>query len=308
LSIFDIADDIGLDLSSLHKEGLLMYALWVTLLTVLKKHTPVTELKYTTLQAFHEAYNNLFAYEDDEEQHRLWSTANWMSVLFTLIMARKNKGLAMQVVPKLVEGWHAKYVTGSGQTRLTANRVHIFETEGNTKANHRGKIKPKKKALPRRTPRTKQPIERKKRKVEKMEDAGHTDDEDSSVNEDVAKAYSTWREQPRVADNNDLLRTSSLFDLTSTDLSPSELQRGVSWTEIPIMVSSPYQPPTQPSQLLSQPVLSQASQTSNVPSLSAPVRYKCFSPTEDMSPPKEDLDKATMRDIFSGYPGLQTIF
>lgn len=45
----------------------------------------------------------------------------------------------------MVEGFDAKYVTGSGQTKATANRVHVFEVEGNTKANQRGKIRIKKK-------------------------------------------------------------------------------------------------------------------------------------------------------------------
>lgn len=302
LNLFDIADTIGLELSSLHKEGLLMYALWVTLLTVLKKHSSLSDLKYPTLQAFHEAYNGLYSYEDEEEQHRLWQTANWMSVLFTLIMARKNKGLAMQVVPKLVEGWHTKYVTGSGQTRLTANRVHLFETEGGTKANHRGKVKPKKKALPKRSVRSR-PVVNKRRKINEREaasvqedgDGDGTDNDDSSVNEDVAQTFSLWRGQ-------ELLRTSSLFDLTSTDLSPSELQRGVSWTEIPIsMISSPSQP-NGPILTAPTPIPGTAS-TGTVPSVSP--RYKCFSPLlspdESMCPPPKPVDAEDLRSLFSGY-------
>lgn len=97
------------------------------------------DYKYPTLDSFLEHYDGKFAGETEQEVNNLWQTANWMNVLFGLIPARKNKGLVMQVVPKLIEGWEAKYVTGSGQTRFTANRVHIFEVEGNTKANHRGK-------------------------------------------------------------------------------------------------------------------------------------------------------------------------
>lgn len=62
-----------------------------------------------------------------------------MNILFRYIPARKNKGLAIAIIPKLVEGWFTKYVTGSGQKKSTADRVRIFETEGDVKPNHRGK-------------------------------------------------------------------------------------------------------------------------------------------------------------------------
>lgn len=61
-----------------------------------------------------------------------------MKEAFKYLPARKNKGLAVQIIPKLVEGWNAKYVTGSGQTRATADRVFIFETEGGVTPAHRG--------------------------------------------------------------------------------------------------------------------------------------------------------------------------
>eukprot|EP01035_Chromulina_nebulosa_P018498 gene18498-24215_t len=67
-----------------------------------------------------------------------------MSLLFKIIPARKNKGLVIQVIPKLVEGWDVKYITGSGQTKATAHRVRIFETEGEIQAFHRGRPKVKK--------------------------------------------------------------------------------------------------------------------------------------------------------------------
>lgn len=146
ISLFGIASKIGMDLSCLHKEGPLMYALWFSLLCILKKYLDVQQLKYPTIEQFLAAYPGWFVNECETEKQYLWQTANWMTVLFQMITARKNKGLVMQVIPKVVEGWDAKYVTGSGQKRATANRVHIFEVEGNTKANQRGKLKAKKKA------------------------------------------------------------------------------------------------------------------------------------------------------------------
>lgn len=43
------------------------------------------------------------------------------------------------IVPKLIEGWEAKYITGSGQKDTTISRVKIFEHEGNVKPNTRTK-------------------------------------------------------------------------------------------------------------------------------------------------------------------------
>jgi hypothetical protein len=148
LNLFVVADSIGLDLSVLHKEGTLMYALWVALLYVLKNHLTMEDFKYQTCEEFLEAYDGRFSSESDKEKNYLFQTANWMHLLFKMITARKNKGLALQVIPKVVEGFDVKYVTGSGQTKATANRVHVFEVEGNTKANQRGKIRTKKKVVP----------------------------------------------------------------------------------------------------------------------------------------------------------------
>ena len=45
----------------------------------------------------------------------------------------------MSVVPRHVEGPNAQYITGSGQTQATADRVLIYETEGDVKPIRRGK-------------------------------------------------------------------------------------------------------------------------------------------------------------------------
>lgn len=47
----------------------------------------------------------------------------------------------MYVIPKIVEGWKACYITGSGQTQATADRVHIYETEGCVRPGKRVKNK-----------------------------------------------------------------------------------------------------------------------------------------------------------------------
>ena len=139
----ELCKSIGLDSTILNKEGTLMYALWVTLLNGIRKYKLLTSFKYPTIELFLTNYDyyDKFKHENEIEIKKLWYIANWMSYLFTMVSAKKNKGLAMIVIPKLIEGWNIKYITGSGQTRATTNRVHIFECEGNVKANHRGKVK-----------------------------------------------------------------------------------------------------------------------------------------------------------------------
>lgn len=63
-----------------------------------------------------------------------------MQLMFAMVPAKKNKGLSITVVPKVVEGCRVKYITGSGQTSATADRVHIYEHEGHVKPYQRGKL------------------------------------------------------------------------------------------------------------------------------------------------------------------------
>lgn len=151
ISLFHLCESSGIDLSSLAKEGPMLSALWVTVLRGVDQYITETDLKYPTYEEFLAVYGAHYRQEEETELTNLWKTSNWMNVLFHLLPAKKNKGLIMLVVPRFVEGWHVKYVTGSGQTHATANRVHIFEVEGDTKAVHRGKAKakPKKKTTPR---------------------------------------------------------------------------------------------------------------------------------------------------------------
>jgi hypothetical protein len=78
-----------------------------------------------------------------------------------------------------VEGWQAKYVTGSGQTAATASRVHIFETEGETHANHRrGRTKTKKSHMIRSN---------RIHKINNSNRTGHNNHDDSSTDSSVIK-------------------------------------------------------------------------------------------------------------------------
>lgn len=65
------------------------------------------------------------------EQQRQFHTSNWMDLMFYTITARHNKALILNVITRIVEGRDARYITGSGQTKPTNDRVLIFSTIGN---------------------------------------------------------------------------------------------------------------------------------------------------------------------------------
>ena len=138
-NIHNVSHAAGVELN-FPKEGLVMISLWCVFYACTKQYYPTTHLKYCNVAAFLtvNAYRNRFGNMELWEQEQLKDEANWMNVLFILLPARKNKGLAIQVIPKMIEGWYVKYVTGSGQTKSTADRVFLFETEGNVTPCHRG--------------------------------------------------------------------------------------------------------------------------------------------------------------------------
>jgi hypothetical protein len=69
------------------------------------------------------------AYEVGElEQRKLLYFANIMKVAL-LLMQKPKKAHLLDLVTRICEGRLVKYITGSGQTVLTARRVHIFQYE-----------------------------------------------------------------------------------------------------------------------------------------------------------------------------------
>ena len=102
----DVLEDINLPKKDLKKgEDALINALYVCILGILKLKLSTTDLKYPTIDDFLQVYGEEFKYESENEKFLLWETANWMQVLFKITTARKNTGLTIQVVPKVVEGW-----------------------------------------------------------------------------------------------------------------------------------------------------------------------------------------------------------
>ena len=120
----------GIIKSNFTKESYMSVALWVLFFAITGEHVPTTQWKYQNVKSFLEAYEGYFNDTEPAEQKALMNEANWFKLVQPLLPPSKNKGLSIQIVTKLFEGWYAKYVTGSGQTEATKRRVHIFEKEG----------------------------------------------------------------------------------------------------------------------------------------------------------------------------------
>jgi hypothetical protein len=135
-------------LSLLSKEVSLSpnYVVIVALLQLLTNLYSSDNMKYTTLEGFLEAYP-MFQDRASSEKDKLFHTANWMHILFQITTAKKNKGMVMDILPKFVEGNGVQYVTGSGQTQPTRDRVTVYETEGNVKPIKRQHRKTKKELM-----------------------------------------------------------------------------------------------------------------------------------------------------------------
>eukprot|EP01035_Chromulina_nebulosa_P023571 gene23571-30563_t len=138
----DVLDDLRVLKKSLKKgEDAVINALYICILAMLTDKLVAEDFKYPTRDAFMQVYGEKFAAESDLEKYLLWQTANWMCILFKIVKANANLGLAMAVIPKLLEGWNKKYITGGGMKGATDNRVHVFRVEGNVRKVPRVKTK-----------------------------------------------------------------------------------------------------------------------------------------------------------------------
>jgi len=124
----NIALEADIDLQEASKN--LLAAMWIEFLEITGMSPEY--IKYKSVDAFLEAYSDheWFILYDKKSKLTLMEIANWMNVMFMFESARKKKGLVMDVIPRLVEGPTAHYITGSGQTQATADRVKIYEREG----------------------------------------------------------------------------------------------------------------------------------------------------------------------------------
>ena len=126
---FVLATEVGLNIPKIPKDSALAATIWICYLSINSENllhcspTQESSLKYKTFESFVSQYPKFKGPKyPNEELFRLFYVANWLNIFFRFVPARKNKGLCLQVVPRIVEGWEAKYITGSGQTSATTDR------------------------------------------------------------------------------------------------------------------------------------------------------------------------------------------
>jgi hypothetical protein len=68
---------------------------------------------------------------DDRERANLLRFRNMMVICQRVIPAQGHKNHLIDIVTRLVEGKHVKYIVGSGQSDKTSRRVFIYRREGN---------------------------------------------------------------------------------------------------------------------------------------------------------------------------------
>eukprot|EP01036_Dinobryon_divergens_P027714 gene27711-36530_t len=127
----DALKDIQVDKATLKKDGDLITALYICILDMLKAKLGNDDFKYPKMSDFMgvKVYGDNFDGASSKEKERLRQSANWMHIFFKMVSVNRKKGLSIQVISKLLEGWDVKYVTGGGSKLETKYRVIIYETE-----------------------------------------------------------------------------------------------------------------------------------------------------------------------------------
>jgi len=124
---FNFAKKCSFPVNELGKDDERKLSLQAVFLLVLRRSIP---FKYKNTKDFLIAYP---AFEDRpaQELNKLRICANWFDLVFYTLPSKNNKTFLMSMIPKLCEGSSVKYITGSGETRSTSDRVSIYRTEGN---------------------------------------------------------------------------------------------------------------------------------------------------------------------------------
>jgi len=86
-------------------------------------------LKYPGVEALLDVYPE-FLNRDAAELKLLRDAANWFDLILHTIKSQNNKSFLIAFVPHLSEGRNAKYITGSGESQKTCDRICIFRKEG----------------------------------------------------------------------------------------------------------------------------------------------------------------------------------
>jgi hypothetical protein len=124
---FHYSRKVGVRIQELPKEDDRRHFLQSLFLFILR---PLIPVKYSTTEVFLEEYPD-FTKRSVIEIERLRITANWMDLVFYTLSPKNNKTFLISLIPRICEGGNVRYITGSGETKATADRVSIYRKEGN---------------------------------------------------------------------------------------------------------------------------------------------------------------------------------
>jgi hypothetical protein len=128
-----LATDIGMKflaptMTKLKKENELRICLEAAFIMLIMSRSDNATSHVNTTEEMLEKYPE-FSNIHDGELKILMSFRNLMVIAMQSIVPRYNKNRLLTLVTRIVEGRSKRYITGSGQTQSTANRVLIYERE-----------------------------------------------------------------------------------------------------------------------------------------------------------------------------------
>ena len=109
-------------------ERLLVFELVTIILLAL--HPEKCKCKYDDRESLLAVYPEFESIDESVELEKLRTFANFMNFTFYFITPKFNRQHIFNIVTRIAEGKDVKYVTGSGKTQSTANRVLIYNREG----------------------------------------------------------------------------------------------------------------------------------------------------------------------------------
>ena len=206
---FDITSSYSSRFKNLRKDDPIRTSLVALIIVLITLSRP---LKYQSLGDFVDAYPEFSSSSIDQyELLKLMQNANLMASAVTFLAPSQNKGIIMNVVPRLAEGPHVKYITGGGSSNATTNRVLLFEKEGNTTQKKRSVSKKQKKKSKSISPYlTLSSFSCDKNAFHKNYSFGEEElvfDRDSSVNSEISSHYKSLSSCSNASNNS---RTNSI--------------------------------------------------------------------------------------------------
>ena len=109
-------------------ERLLMFE--VVVIILLSLHPEKCKFKYEDNHALLAKYPEFQSIDKNVELDKLRAFANYMNFALHFITAKYNRQHVFNIVTKITDGKDVKYITGSGKTKSTADRVLIYNREG----------------------------------------------------------------------------------------------------------------------------------------------------------------------------------